>query len=167
MGDAGACHPRDNIALRYLAERLDLGYDLFEAIMHSRDQQAKNMALKLVSLAKEHKLPVIIHGRAYKPYVEYTIGSYSELVGYFVEQEGVVLTYADPLTGDTAVPPGPAVVLMAHNAKVTYEGTGVDGSLQGWYFEPKAGSIIVDPWRTTPDIAGMTVIHYGNTRIQK
>ena len=167
LGDAGACHPRDNIALRYLAERLDLGYDLFEAIMHSRDQQAKNMALKLVGLAKEHNFPVVIHGRAYKPYVEYTIGSYSELVGYFVEQEGVSLTYADPLTGDTDVADAPAVILMAHNAKVTYEGTGVDGSLQGWYFEPVAGSIIVDPWRTIPDITGMTVIHYGNTRIQR
>jgi UDPglucose 6-dehydrogenase len=164
LGDAGACHPRDNIALRYLAERLDLGYDLFHAIMHSRDQQAKNMALKLVGLAKEHNLPVVIHGRAYKPYVEYTIGSYSELVGHFVEAEGVSLTYADPLTGDTDVADAPAVILMAHNAKVTYEGTGVDGSLQGWYFEPTVGSIIVDPWRTIPDIIGMTVIHYGNTR---
>lgn len=164
LGDAGACHPRDNIALRYLAERLDLGYDLFHAIMHSRDQQAKNMALKLVGLAKQHNLPVVIHGRAYKPYVEYTIGSYSELVGHFVEAEGVSLTYADPLTGDTDVADAPAVILMAHNAKVTYEGTGVDGSLQGWYFEPTVGSIIVDPWRTIPDITGMTVIHYGNTR---
>ena len=166
LGDAGACHPRDNIALRYLAERLDLGYDLFHAIMHSRDQQAKNMALKLVGLAKEHNLPVVIHGRAYKPYVEYTIGSYSELVGHFVEQEGVSLTYADPLTGDTDVADAPAVILMAHNAKVTYEGTGVDGSLQGWYFEPTVGSIIVDPWRTIPKIEGCTVIHYGNTRKQ-
>ena len=167
MGDAGACHPRDNIALRYLAERLDLGYDLFHAIMHSRDQQAKNMALKLVSLAKEHNLPVVIHGRAYKPYVEYTIGSYSELVGHFVEEAGIALTYADPLTGDTDVADAPAVILMAHNARITYEGTGVDGSLQGWYFEPAVGSIIVDPWRTVSDMPGITVIHYGNTRIKK
>jgi UDPglucose 6-dehydrogenase len=164
MGDAGACHPRDNIALRYLAERLDLGYDLFQTIMYSRDQQAKNMALKLVALAREHNLPVVIHGRAYKPYVEYTVGSYSELVGHFVEEEGVSLTYADPLTGDTDVADSPAVILMAHNAQVTYEGTGVDGSLQGWYFEPANGSIIVDPWRTISNIDGMTVIHYGNTR---
>lgn len=167
LGDAGACHPRDNIALRYLAERLDLGYDLFHAIMHSRDQQAKNMALKLVGLAKEQNLPVVIHGRAYKPYVGYTIGSYSELVGHFVEQEGVSLTYADPLTGDTDVADVPAVILMAHNAKITYEGTGVDGSLQGWYFQPTVGSIIVDPWRTIKDITGCTVIHYGNTRIKQ
>lgn len=164
MGDAGACHPRDNIALRYLAERLDLGYDLFQTIMYSRDQQAKNIAFKLVTLAHEHNLPVVIHGRAYKPYVEYTTGSYSELVGHFVEEAGVSLTYADPLTGDIDVADVPAVILMAHNAQVTYEGTGVDGSLQGWYFEPAVGSIIVDPWRTICDMTGMTVIHYGNTR---
>jgi UDPglucose 6-dehydrogenase len=166
MGDAGACHPRDNIALRYLAQRLDLGYDLFQTIMSSRDQQAKNMAIKLALLAKEHNLSVVIHGRAYKPYVEYTIGSYSELVGHFVEQEGVAVTYVDPLTGDTIVPSEAAVILMAHNARVTYEGTGVDGSKQGWYFEPHIGSIIVDPWRTMPDMDGMTVIHYGNTRLK-
>ena len=33
MGDGGGCHPRDNIALRYMAENLGLGYDLFDAIM--------------------------------------------------------------------------------------------------------------------------------------
>lgn len=29
MGDAGACHPRDNIALRWLAQEYDIGYDMF------------------------------------------------------------------------------------------------------------------------------------------
>ena len=33
LGDGGACHPRDNIALRSLAKRLNLGYDIFDAIM--------------------------------------------------------------------------------------------------------------------------------------
>lgn len=165
MGDAGACHPRDNIALRYLAERLDLGYDLFHTFMSSRDQQAKNMALKLVSLAKHHNLPVIIHGRAYKPYVEYTIGSYSELVGHFVEQEGISIAYADPLTGDVAS--GCAVILMAHNPAVTYAGTGVEIRPEQFYFYIEPGSVILDPWRTITDISGCTIVHYGNTRIKK
>jgi UDPglucose 6-dehydrogenase len=164
MGDAGACHPRDNIALRYLAERLDLGYDLFHAIMHSRDQQAKNMALKLVKLSKEYDLPVVIHGRAYKPYVPYTIGSYSELVGHFVEAEGVEVFYADPLTDDSWS--GRAVILMAHNPAITYFGTGVDIKPEQFYFYIEPGSVILDPWRTINDIPGCTVIHYGNTRLQ-
>ena len=162
MGDAGACHPRDNIALRYLAERLDLGYDLFQTIMYSRDQQAKNMALKLVALSREHNLPVVIHGRAYKPYVEYTIGSYSELVGHFVEAEGVTVAYADPLTGDEWQ--GPAVILMAHNPAITYAGTGVEVLPDQFYFNIEPGSVILDPWRTITDLEGSKVIHYGNTR---
>lgn len=166
MGDGGACHPRDNIALRFLAERLGLGYDLFEAIMHSRDQQAKNMALKLVALSKEHNLPVVIHGRAYKPYVSYTTGSYSELVGHFVKAEGVSVQYADPLTGDTVEDGTVAVILVAHDPAVTYAGTGVTVKDDSFYFEFGAGSVVLDPWRTINDVEGCTVIHYGNTRIR-
>ena len=162
MGDGGACHPRDNIALRYLANRLDLGYDLFHAIMHSRDMQAKNIAHKLVLLAQKHNLPIVIHGRAYKPYVEYTDGSYGELVGHFVEQEGMEVAYADPLTGD--IWEGCAVILMAHNPVVTYTGTGVDVTSTEFYFNIKLGSVILDPWRTIGGIEGCTVVHYGNTR---
>ena len=80
MGDAGACHPRDNIALRWLAKEYDIGYDLFDTIMHAREVQAKNMADYLVKLAVERKLPIIIHGKAYKPDVPYCIGSYSTLI---------------------------------------------------------------------------------------
>lgn len=167
LGDAGACHPRDNIALRYLSQRLDLGYDLFHAIMHSRDAQAKNMAKRLVNLAKQYKLPVVIHGRAYKPYVPYTIGSYSELVGHYVGEAGIKFQYADPLTGDIVADETVAVVLLAHNASVTYFGTGVDIKAEGYYYKLGKNSVILDPWRTTPPLADMTVIHYGNTRIKK
>lgn len=164
MGDAGACHPRDNIALRYLAQRLDLGYDLFFAVMHSRDKQAENMANKLVSLAREHNLPVVIHGKAYKPNVPYTDGSYSDLVGYFVQKQGINVLYSDPLTGHVVNDNTVAVILLAHNASVTYQGTGVDVTDNGYYFKFGTGSVIVDPWRTTHNLPGMKVIHYGNTR---
>lgn len=162
MGDAGACHPRDNIALRYLAKNLNLGYDLFHAITHSRDQQAKNMALKLISLSKEYKLPIVIHGRTYKPYVEYTDGSYSELVGHFVEKEGILVSYADPLTDDNWT--GAAIILMAHNPSVTYSGTGVEINSTKFYFHIEPGSVILDPWRTIENVNGCKIIHYGNTR---
>jgi len=164
MGDAGACHPRDNIALRYLADKLDLGYDLFHAIMHSRDMQAMNMAQRLIELHHETKMPIVIHGRAYKPYVEYTIGSYSELVAHFITAAGIEFKYADPLTGDLHQPEVPSIFLMAHNASITYYGTGVEVQPESFYCNIPTGSIIVDPWRTLPDMTGMTVIHYGNPR---
>jgi len=167
LGDAGACHPRDNIALRWLSHRLDLGYDLFHAIMGSRDKQALAMASKLVDLANQHNLPVVIHGKAYKPYVPYTIGSYSLLVGHFVEHSGVELTYVDPLTGDTTAPQGPAVILMAHNPAVTYAGTGVEIKADEFYYDIAPGSVIVDPWRSIKSYPGCTVVHYGNPKFSR
>ena len=162
LGDAGACHPRDNIALRWLANKLDLGYDLFQAIMGSRDAQAFNMAMSLVELAKENNLPVIIHGKAYKPYVPYTIGSYSVLVGHYVEHAGVNVLYADPETGDNLVNPGPAVILMAHNPAVTYAGTGVEIKEDEFYFKIAPGSTIVDPWRTIKSYPDCPVVPSGH-----
>ena len=77
----------------------------------------------------------------------------------------------------------PAVYLMAHNPRVTY-GDQLD-TVPGWYGEHNAtdcdsaltvatgngseltfaeNSVILDPWRTLPDVLGCQVIHYGNTR---
>lgn len=165
LGDGGACHPRDNIALRWLSQNLNLGYDLFHAIMHSRDKQAENMAKSLIKLSINNRLPIVIHGRAYKPYIPYTIGSYSELVGFFIEKAGLNVHYADPLTGDHWE--GRAVILMAHNPYVTYQGTGVEVKENKFYFEIEEGSIILDPWRTIKNIEGSRVVHYGNTRKRK
>jgi UDPglucose 6-dehydrogenase len=164
MGDAGPCHPRDNIALRYLSERLDLGYDLFHAIMVSRESQAENLAKRLVGIAKERQLPVVIHGKTYKPHIPYTHGSYSLLVGHFVATAGVTVFYVDPLTDDALAETIPAVYLMAHNAAVSYSGTHRSGTPVEFYCPIPAGSVILDPWRTISAHPGCEVIHYGNTR---
>jgi UDPglucose 6-dehydrogenase len=185
MGDGGACHPRDNIALRWMAEELDLGYDLFDAVMLSREKQAENMALRLTKEAGH--LPVVIVGKAYKPLVEYEAGSASMLVGHYVKEMGTDLYYYDEKTGD--MPPqdildNPAVYLLAHNPSITY-GEQLD-TVPGWYGDHKVtdcddalvetgngtelsfakGSVVIDPWRKTPDIDGIKVIHYGNTRVK-
>ena len=97
MGDGGACHPRDNIALRHLANKLNLGYDLFDGIMTAREKQA----LRLAEKCREYGNEVTIIGKAYKPGVPYTNGSSSLLVGYFLETLGVKVNYYDIHTGDT------------------------------------------------------------------
>ena len=169
MGDAGACHPRDNIALRWLAQEYDIGYDMFDTIMHAREIQAKNLANFLVEKAKKYNLAIIIHGKAYKPDVPYCIGSYSTLVGHYIKEQNVSVHYVDPLADDnisvTDSVSVPAVVLMAHNRSVTYGYTG-ESQEDNFYFDIKPGSVIVDPWRKIPkDMPGMKeVIHYGNTR---
>ena len=137
MGDGGACHPRDNIALRWMADNLGLGYDLFDAIMGAREVQAENLAKKCM----QYNLPIVIVGKAYKPHVPYTNGSYSLLIGHYIEKAGRTLYYQDEHTGD--IPPkdlGKAVYLLAHNPKVTY---GTDDTAK---YDFPQGSIIIDPW---------------------
>ena len=48
MGDGGGCHPRDNIALSWLAREVDLSYDLFEALMVCRERQTEWLAELIV-----------------------------------------------------------------------------------------------------------------------
>ena len=167
MGDAGACHPRDNIALRWLAKEYEVGYDLFDTVMSAREMQAKNLAQFLVDQAKTRAMSIVIHGKAYKPDVEYCIGSYSTLVGHYVKQLGFNCRYIDPLADDKTDVMSeihtPSVVLWAHNRKITYEYTGNQEDTQPYCEIPK-GSIIVDPWRKMGQLTDYTVIHYGNTR---
>jgi len=161
------CHPRDNIALRWLAQEYDIGYDLFDTVMKARECQAKNLAQYLVEQSVSTGLPIVIHGKAYKPDVEYCIGSYSTLVGHYIKQAQVPMVYVDPLADDptdvVASVDYPAVVLMAHNRNITYGYTG-EAATDRDYYEIVPGSLIVDPWRGENNRPGVISVHYGNTR---
>lgn len=169
MGDAGACHPRDNIALRWLAQKYNIGYDLFDTVMLAREKQAENLAKFLFDTARstDIQMPVVIHGKAYKPDVPYCIGSYSTLVGHYLKGIGVDVKYVDPLADDpvdvVATIDQPSVILWAHDRQITYEYTGEQTRTQAYCVVPD-GSIIVDPWRKLESTDLVKVITYGNTR---
>jgi UDPglucose 6-dehydrogenase len=124
MGDGGGCHPRDNIALRYMAKEYDLGYDLFDAIMKSRELQAKNIAKKLIELHNENELPIVILGESYKPGVPYLDGSYTRLIAHYLDYPWL---YYDKIVE-------PAIYLLGHR--------GVHNET----IFPE-GSVVLDPWR--------------------
>ena len=159
MGDGGACHPRDNIALSWLAKKLDLGYDLFAAISHSREQQTRNMAKFIADICRKENKPCVINGRAYKPAVPYTIGSPSVLLGSYLQEMGVDISYADPQTGDILCGEQDSVCVMTHDPQTTYSHTGKKYE-QKLYFDLKHGSTIIDPWRCFKN-KNYNVIYYG------
>lgn len=164
MGDGGPCHPRDNIALRWLAQELDLGYDLFSTIVATREVQANNLAKFLVAESLKSNLPIFIHGKTFKPDIPYCDGSYSLLVGEYIKNiTGEYPWYIDPLTDDIYLQDVKGVVLLAHNKSVTYNYESKETNNTYCTFLP--GSIIVDPWRTyTTNDQSIKVIYYGNTR---
>jgi UDPglucose 6-dehydrogenase len=150
MGDGGACHPRDNIALRYLAEKLDIGYDLFDSIMRAREVQAKNLAVKCLANGNN----VTIVGKAYKPGVEYLNGSSSLLVGYYIKELGGHVCYYDPNTNDNDLMiDWTDVYLIGYWDNFVYN---INFPL--W-------TTIIDPWRKIPEDQHYgDRIHYGDTR---
>lgn len=132
MGDGGACHPRDNIALRWLAKDLGLGYDMFESIMTAREKQAETMAKAIL----EYGNTVWFSSDTYKPGTDLVDGSYSLLVQHYVQKHGGLLANGF----DTPV----QVVVRVHESdEITAD----------------ENTIIFDPWRTYPQ--AKNVVHYG------
>ena len=132
MGDGGACHPRDNIALRWLAKELDLGYDLFEGIMTARERQAETMAKAILT----HGNNIWFSSDSYKPGTDLVDGSYSLLVQYYVKKHGGQLVNGI----DNPV----QVIVRVHEAdKITADNS----------------TIIFDPWRSYPKADN--VVYYG------
>lgn len=145
LGDGGACHPRDNIALRWLSQQLELGYDMFGSVMTIRERQAENLARKLCS----YGMPVVILGKGYKKDLPNTDGSYSMLVGHYVEKQGNDLKYYDPLLDLIPEITVPSTYLISH--------------WHSWleYMQFVPGSVIIDPWRSGKTVKGCQVISLG------
>ena len=148
LGDGGACHPRDNIALRYLAEKLDLGYDLFDSIMRAREVQSENIAKRCMMFGNN----LTIIGKAYKPSIEYTDGSPSLLVGHYFQQMGGKVSYYDIHTGDNTFTDSDVYLIgywddYVHDIKFPID------------------SVVIDPWRKLSATQHQgTIVYYGNTR---
>jgi len=151
LGDAGACHPRDNIALRYLADRLDLGYDLFDAIMTAREKQAERLALRCLRNGRK----VTIIGKAYKPGVHYTNGSASMLVGYYIQKHGGEVNYYDIHTGD-------------NHLRTDWTDVYLIGYWEQYVKQVVSQiplhAVVIDPWRKAHrKQCAAEIIHYGKT----
>jgi len=132
MGDGGACHPRDNIALRWLAQELGLGYDLFEGIITARERQAENMAREIL----KHGLNVHFTSDSYKPGTDLVDGSYSLLVQHYVVKHGGQIVHGF----DTPV----EVIVRVHES---------DKIIADKF------TTVFDPWRSYPKAEN--VVYYG------
>ena len=115
--------------------------------MKSREVQAKNLAKKIIS----YNMPVTILGKSYKPDVNYSDGSYSILVAYYIKELSNLEIGFDDNWTDV-----PCTYLLAHRRKFHD-------------FNFIQGSVVIDPWREfkrTDSIHCETlkeVVYYGNT----
>jgi UDPglucose 6-dehydrogenase len=155
MGDGGGCHPRDNIALSWLARKLDLSYDWFENVMLCREAQTEWLASLITEQHGKHGYAhrtVGIYGKSFKVGTNLTVGSPATLLANILAEYGFEVRMYDPYVDSGPCPfDWPGVYFIATNHKQFAEET--------WRFPPS--SVVIDPWRFVPAQDGAEVIHVG------
>ena len=156
MGDGGGCHPRDNIALSWLAKELNMSYDWYENLMICRENQTEWLGELFIDKIKQYNLPGVILGKCFKKETNLTVGSPSILLKNILDEKGVAVDIFDPWIDDTDAP--------LSNPSVFFIGTNHDAFLD---YDFPAGSVVIDPWRFINDKEGITLIHVGNSTLNQ
>ncbi|MEH0417816.1 hypothetical protein [Streptomyces sp. B21-083] len=151
MGDSGACHPRDNQAMSWLANRLDLSVDLMGYVSNAREQQSAWLADLVEHWHRMSGLPITLLGKAYKPNVSLVNGSAGLLLAEQLRDRGLDVEHHDPFADgnitDEALTPAVYVVTTRHDCFTGYD--------------IPAGSVVIDPHGYMPDRPGVTTIRVG------
>jgi UDPglucose 6-dehydrogenase len=151
MGDGGACHPRDQIAMSWLAKSIDLSSDIFENVALTRDAQTKWLAKTLAKKSMESKLPIAILGRSFKADLPLTIGSPVLLMEHYLKIQGVAFNSYDPFATEIETFPNyKCVAFLGMNHKVYKQ------------LNLVSGSIVLDPWNFVEEAGeGVEVVRIG------
>ncbi|MCX4816750.1 hypothetical protein OG601_47380 [Streptomyces sp. NBC_01239] len=155
MGDGGHCHPRDLIAMSWLAQRLDLSTDVLGYMARAREAQSGWLADLVQQWTEQTGLDVMILGKAYKPGSDLTGGSPALLLAHQLKERGVTFDHRDPYTD-----PHPRGVddLPNRQQRVFVIATRHPVFLN-YRFPP--GSVVIDPHGYIPDQSGVTTIRVG------
>jgi len=152
VGDGGACHPRDNIAMSWLASKLDLSVDPFAFNTQARERQSERLVSYTLAEAAIRMLPIVVLGKAYKPNSDLMYGSPASLfIHQLLRRGGNVATWWDPFLDKSPAPQIKAVyvVMTKHDAFEEYQ-------------FPR-GSIVIDPHRYVMPQSDVHVIHLGGS----
>ena len=148
MGDGGGCHPRDCIALSWLARKINLSHDIYEDLMKAREDQTSWLA-DLIEENNPDNFPIVILGKSFKPETNLTVGSPSILLANILKERKLPFVMYDPYVDGE--PPNFSKSLFF---------IGTKHSCWTELNFPK-GSIVIDPWRYIPDQEGVKIIRVG------
>jgi UDPglucose 6-dehydrogenase len=147
MGDGGGCHPRDNIALSWLSNKLNMSFNWFDNIMMQREKQTDWLA----DLIEEHDLPITILGKSFKASTNIVTGSPSILLKNILEERGREVFMWDPYVDKEKM-------LSFDIPQVYFIGT-KHPEFKDFPFVK--GSVVIDPWRYVDDTDDVTIIRIG------
>lgn len=149
MGDGGGCHPRDNIALSFLAEKLDLSYDWFDNVMRQREKQTEWLSDLIIEHSKGR--PIVILGKSFKAESNITTGSPSILLKNILVEKRQTVKMWDPFIDEDYNE-------LIDKPYLYFIGTKHE-ELKDFPFA--SGSLVLDPWRYINDKKDIEVIRIG------
>lgn len=150
MGDGGGCHPRDNIALSWLSQKVDLSYDWYENLMISREKHTEWLAELTIQKSIEKQMEIFILGKSFKKETNLTNGSPAYLLKNLIEEKNHKTKIYDPfIDNDVEEFNEPSVFFIATNHDVFKDITF------------PAGSVVIDPWRMIGEQETVELISIG------
>lgn len=178
VGDGGPCHPRDGIAMSFLAEELSLSFDLFGQLMLAREAQAQWLANLAASTAQDRGLPLVLLGKAYKPGTALTAGSCALLVANLLRERGQPFEHYDPLADRPRVTPPMVAAATDEERRILYGDPNAPGPQGMIFMSPRVfliatkhevfrryqfapGSVVLDTFRYLPDQEGVEIVRVG------
>jgi len=144
LGDGGGCHPRDNIALSYIANQVGLSHNIFEDLMAAREDHAEWLATLAMEESKRSGLPLRILGRAFKPETNIETGSPAILIANIVRE------YDYPVEHENGYEELEKAVYFIGTADAVYKS-----------YEFPTGSVVIDAFRYLPEIKGVKYVSIG------
>ncbi len=150
MGDGGGCHPRDNIALSWLSQKVDLSYDWYENLMISREKHTEWLAELTIQKSIEKQMEIFILGKSFKKETNLTNGSPAYLLKNLIEEKNHKTKIYDPFIDNQVEEfKDPSVFFIATNHEVFKD------------INFPAGSVVIDPWRMIDEQERVELISIG------
>lgn len=150
MGDGGGCHPRDNIALSWLSQKVDLSYDWYENLMISREKHTEWLAELTIQKSIEKQMEIVILGKSFKKETNLTNGSPAYLLKNLIEEKNHKTKIYDPFIDNT--------IEEFNEPKVFFIATNHD-VFKDIHFP--VDSVVIDPWRMINEQQKVELISIG------
>lgn len=148
MSDGGGCHPRDNIALSYISDQLDLKFNFFESLMLARESHEEWIADYVLNLNIPQ--PILILGKSFKPETNIITGSPAMLLASLLEEKGAAFIQYDPYIDEVEPNLEQRLIVIIATKHVVFT-----------HYKFKQGTIVIDPFGIMPDQAGVEVRRLG------
>jgi len=158
MGDGGGCHPRDNIAMSYLSDKLNISHNWFENIMQQREKQTDWLSELIIENSTD--LQINILGKSFKAESNLTLGSPALLLQNLLKEKNVDVNIWDPII-DSNFEKFSKKYLWDKKPQLFFLATKHD-EFNNFPFFP--GSVVIDPWRYISVKSDIKLIRVGDSK---